>query len=43
MHWLATISQAAKVPELVQYFSTVGTIKADRESKKPRCLVLTIL
>ena len=26
----------AKMPELVQYFSSVGTIKCDRESKKPR-------
>jgi hypothetical protein len=25
-----------KVPELVQYFSSVGEIKIDRDSKKPR-------
>ena len=30
--------QAAKIPELVQYFSTVGTIKMDRTTKRPRCL-----
>ena len=27
---------SAKIPELVQYFSSVGTIKSDRETKKPR-------
>ena len=26
----------AKMPELVQYFSSVGNIKCDRETKKPR-------
>lgn len=26
----------AKIPELVQYFSSVGQIKTDRETKKPR-------
>ena len=25
-----------KVPELVQYFSTVGEVKVDRNSKQPR-------
>lgn len=27
---------SAKIPELVQYFSSVGNIKSDRETKKPR-------
>ena len=27
---------SAKIPELVQYFSTVGVIKNDRTTKKPR-------
>lgn len=26
----------SKIPELVQYFSSVGPIKCDRETKKPR-------
>lgn len=26
----------SKIPELVQYFSSVGNIKCDRETKKPR-------
>ena len=28
--------KAAKIPELVQYFSTVGIIKEDRTTKRPR-------
>ena len=30
-----------KVPELVQYFSSVGEIKMDRDSKKPRVWLYT--
>merc|ERR1719429_984568 len=30
------LPKSAKVPELVQYFSTVGEIKVDRMSKQPR-------
>ena len=30
-----------KVPELYQYFSSVGDIKVDRESKKPRIWLYT--
>jgi len=31
----------SKIPELVQYFSTVGEIKIDRDSKKPRVWLYT--
>ena len=31
----------AKIPELVQYFSTAGEIKKDRDSKKPRVWIYT--
>ena len=30
------VLKAAKIPELVQYFSTVGIIKEDRTTKRPR-------
>ena len=30
------LPKGAKVPELVQYFSTVGEVKVDRNSKQPR-------
>ena len=30
------LPKGAKVPELVQYFSTVGEVKVDRMSKQPR-------
>ena len=33
---LNLLVKAAKIPELVQYFSTVGTIKEDKTTKRPR-------
>ena len=35
------LPEGAKIPELVQYFSTVGPIKGDKESKKPRVWLYT--
>merc|ERR1719430_370334 len=35
------LPQSSKIPELVQYFSTVGDIKLDRDSKKPRVWLYT--
>jgi len=35
------LPHSCKIPELVQYFSTVGEIKLDRESKKPRVWLYT--
>ena len=35
------LPKGVKIPEVVQYFSTVGSIKTDRDSKKPRVWLYT--
>ena len=35
------LPKSVKIPEVVQYFSTVGSIKTDRDSKTPRVYLYT--